>query len=293
MLYSCQGLTLLYDLPDVPAPQGDQPWDKGVSFTVMLKPANISNAVTVSYSVDGGPTQQLHAVAGKSDYRQNAQYFAVAFPKLSVGQRVDYAVSGSCAGRQVPEWTSVRNFAHSFRVIDLTKNKSFEPRVSGPMTPALIDEPGRYELTGEFLARFTIKIQSPRTIGPTPDGIRTIWNAVSGTVVGPRLNAKVLQGADWMQIRPDGVANIDVRAALETNDGARIMSIYTGVMEMGEDGYKNFLANKLPSTFQARTSQRFLTGDPKYKWLTRLQCVSVGTVFLGELAYVYDVYALR
>ena len=35
--------------------------------------------------------------------------------------------------------------------------------------------------------------------------------------------------------------------------------------------------------------QRFLTGDPKYKWLTRLQCVSVGTVFLGELTYVYDV----
>ena len=170
MLYSCQGLTLLYDLPDVPAPQGDQPWDKGVSFTVMLKPANVSNAVTVSYSVDGGPTQQLHAVAGESDYRENAQYFAVAFPKLSVGQRVDSAVSGSCAGRQVPEWTSVRNFAHSFRVIDLTKNKSFEPQVSGPMTPALIDEPGRYELTGEFLARFTIKIQSPRTIGPTPDG---------------------------------------------------------------------------------------------------------------------------
>ena len=88
MLYSCQGLTLLYDLPHVPAPQGDQPWDKGVSFTVMLKLANVSNAVTVSYSVDGGPTQQLHAVAGESDYRENAQYFAVAFPKLSVGQGV-------------------------------------------------------------------------------------------------------------------------------------------------------------------------------------------------------------
>lgn len=293
MLYSCQGLTLLYDLADAPAPQGDQPWGKDISFTVMLKPANVSNAVTVRYRVDGGPVRQLRALAGESDYRENTQYFAVAFPKLSVGQRVDYAVSGCCAGRQVPEWTSARDFAHSFRVIDLTRNKFFEPQVSGLMTPALIGETGRYELTGEFLARFTIKVQSPRTIGATPDGIRTIWNAVSGTVVGPGLNAKVLQGADWMQIRTDGVANIDVRAALETNDGARIMSIYTGVMEMGEDGYKNFLANNLPSTFQARTSQRFLTGDPKYKWLTRLQCVSVGTVFLRELTYVYDVYALR
>ena len=34
--------------------------------------------------------------------------------------------------------------------------------------------------------------------------------------------------------------SIDIRAALETNDGARIMSIYTGVMEMGEDGYRIF-----------------------------------------------------
>jgi hypothetical protein len=258
----------------------------------MLKPANVSNAVTVRYSVDGGSTQQLRAVAGKNDHRENTQYFAVAFPKLSVGQRVDYAVSGSCAGRQVPEWTFARDFAHWFRVIEPPMNRSLEPQESGLTGPALFGEPGRYELAGEFLARFTIKIQSPRRIGATPDGIRTIWNAVSGTVVGPRLNAKVLQGADWMQIRMDGVANIDVRAALETNDGARIMSIYTGVMEMGEDGYKNFLANNLPSTFQAWTSQRFLTGDPKYKWLTRRQCVSVGTVFLKELTYIYDVYAL-
>ena len=294
MIYANEGLTLVYDTPDTPAPQGIQTQMSNIFITTILKPPSPSNAVNILYRVNGGPIHNIRAFAEHTDYRENAQYFRATFPTFAWGQSVDYAVIGSCAGRQVPETKLASELPHSFRIAN-----SMEAKTSQAVRPIHTQTHGhggknpRFQVATEFLARFSIKIQPPRIVGPTPEGIRVTWNAASGTAVGPRLSAKVLQGADWMQIRTDGVGNIDVRALLETDEGVRIMSIYSGAMEFGEDGYQNFLANKLPKPLRAWTTQRFLTTDSTYRWLNRLQCISVGEVFLDDLNYVYDVYALK
>ncbi len=292
MIYTNHGLTLIYDTPEVPGPRGALALNDDLSVTVILKPLSPINVVTIPYRVNGGPLQTLRAVAGRTDYEENAQHFHATFPTFSLGQTVDYAVTGSCAGRQVPDLELTSDLPYSFHIAE--SSVASIPKVShGIGVTPHVAEPTRFSVVSEFLARFTITIEEPQIVGPTPDGIRVTWNAATGTVVGPRLSARVLQGADWMQIRTDGIGNIDVRAILETGEGARIMSIYSGVMEWGEDGYKNFLARKYPEPLQAWTTQRFLTADSRFMWLNRLQCVSVGEVFMDGLKYVYDVYALQ
>ena len=52
-------------------------------------------------------------------------------------------------------------------------------------------------------------------IGPTPEGLRVNLYITGGEVTGPKLQGQVLPvGADWLTIRPDGVALLNVR----TND---------------------------------------------------------------------------
>jgi hypothetical protein len=292
MMYTNDGLTLLYDTPDAPAPNEDQAGNRDLSFTVLLNPPSPSNAVTVHFRVNGGPIQYFHAVPGQTDYRRNTQCFHVTFPKFGLGQTVDYAVTGSCAGRQVPESRSSGDFPHSFRLVGSDNTSaSLSKREIAPHTGG--EKVGRFALNGEFLARFTIVLDAPRIVGATPEGIRVTWNVTAGTIEGPRLRAKALQAADWMLIRPDGIGYVDVHGLLETFDGAMIMDSYSGIMDWGENGYRRFLANDLPTTLRGWMTPRFLTADPKYSWLNRVQCVTFGTVFMNDSTYIYDVYVLR
>lgn len=53
-------------------------------------------------------------------------------------------------------------------------------------------------------------------------------------------------GADWLQLRRDGVANLDVRAMAETNDGALLYITYDGTIDLGENGYEDLLKGVMP-----------------------------------------------
>ncbi len=292
MVYVNDGLTLAYDTPNTSGLQWVQSQNSDVSVTAILKPANPSNVVTIRYRVNGGLVQDLRAIMGQTDYVKDAQHFHATFPNFRLGQIVDYAVTGSCAGRQVPGPETARELLHSFRIED-SNGENTRPATPGVEAQPQNAEPAGYSASSEFLARVTIAIDVPQIVGPTPDGIRVTWNAVSGSVVGPKLNAKILQAADWMQLRTDGIGSVDVKAMLETVDGARIMAFYTGIIEWGEDGYQDFLDKNYPKTLRVWTSPRFLTNDSKYTWLNRLQCVGIGEVFLDDQIYIYDAYILK
>ena len=63
----------------------------------------------------------------------------------------------------------------------------------------------------------------PQELGDTPLGRRRIIAITGGRFSGARLSGRVLPGgADWQVIRSDGVADLDARYTLETNDGALI-----------------------------------------------------------------------
>lgn len=149
-----------------------------------------------------------------------------------------------------------------------------------------------YEL--KHLFSYRVSLNPPEVIGPVPEGIRANFYVADGEVSGPKVYGKVRPiGGDWLTLRTDGVGILDVRATFETQDEALIYVTYTGVGDLGEDGYERFLRGELPNTVSLRVVPRFQTTNPDYQWLNRLQCVGIGEVNLESLEVSYDVYALR
>jgi hypothetical protein len=147
----------------------------------------------------------------------------------------------------------------------------------------------------EHIFSYTAQLQAPpEVIGPTPAGLRVNFYVTGGEVSGPRLSGKLRPvGGDWLTIRPDGIGILDVRATIETDDGALIDVEYTGIGDLGEDGYDRFLRGDLPPKVPLRVAPRFLTAHPDYQWINRVQCINIGDVDLTTFLVSYDVYALR
>src|SRR5450755_521673 len=84
-------------------------------------------------------------------------------------------------------------------------------------------------LRSELLFTLTGRVSSPQEIGTVPSGYRRIIPIEGGAFEGPKLRGRVLPGdSDCMLMRPDGVAQIDVRTTLETDDGDLIFMKYGG-----------------------------------------------------------------
>lgn len=146
----------------------------------------------------------------------------------------------------------------------------------------------------DHLFSYVVWVEQPQIIGPVPEGIRAIFYVTKGEISGPKLRGRVLPGGgDWLTIRTDGVAILDVRATLESHDGALIYIAYTGVGDFGEGGYEKFLRRELPNKVQLRVAPRFHTSHQSYLWLNRLQCLNIGEVDLEKLEVRYDVYGVR
>jgi hypothetical protein len=106
-------------------------------------------------------------------------------------------------------------------------------------------------------------------------------------------NLRSLSG-DWVTIRRDGVAILDVRATIETSDGALIYLAYSGTSDRGEDGYERTLqGGPISSGTPVYISPRFHASHPNYLWLNRLHCVGVGRVFPVRAEVSYVVYSIR
>ncbi len=99
-------------------------------------------------------------------------------------------------------------------------------------------------------------------IGSTPEGTLMIFPVTGGSFEGERLRGKVLSGGgDWVTVRINGMMTLDLRIALETEDGSLIHMTFTGIRD---DANRYF-----------RTVPRFETAAPRYAFLNRL--LAVGT----------------
>ncbi|HSF25341.1 MAG TPA: DUF3237 domain-containing protein [Blastocatellia bacterium] len=154
--------------------------------------------------------------------------------------------------------------------------------------------PARIPYTLEHIFSFTALLEKmPEVIGQLPEGMLINFYVTGGDIVGPKLNGKVRPvGGDWFTLRTDGVAIPDVRITFETSDGALIYVTYSGVMDLGADGYQKFLNQQLPATIPLRVTPRFHTASPAYQWLNRLQCIGIGQTDLERLVINYDVYSV-
>ena len=118
-----------------------------------------------------------------------------------------------------------------------------------------------------------------REMGSGRAGRRRIIPIVGGRVTGPRLRGRILDlGADWQTIFDDGLAELDTRYGIETDDGA--------VIEVLNYGYRHGPAAVMarlaagedvpPEDYYMRTHARLETGDPRYDWVNQTLFVGTG-----------------
>jgi hypothetical protein len=115
----------------------------------------------------------------------------------------------------------------------------------------------------------------PLEIGDVSTGHRRIIHLDGGTVTGPEINGKLLTGvsADWQIVLPDGTALIDIRYALETDDGALLYVQSRGVrVGRGDD-------------IVLRTSTHVETASRDLDWMNTSVFISVGGIRHGNVIW--------
>jgi len=131
----------------------------------------------------------------------------------------------------------------------------------------------------QALFKADIELAPAQELGAGPLGRRRIIAITGGRFFGPRLSGRVLAGgADWQVIRADGVAELDARYTLETEDGALVYVRNRGYRHGPADVLKRLAAgeNVDPAQYYMRTTPIFETGDERYAWLNRIVCVARG-----------------
>jgi hypothetical protein len=149
-------------------------------------------------------------------------------------------------------------------------------------------------LTTEHILDLYANLEPPEAVGDTPFGGRSIFIVKGGTFEGPKLRGTLRPGGgDWLLSRPDGAAELDVRATLQTDEGALIYLHYRGILDITQDVLRRvFSGEDVPlSEYYFRTSPRFEAGNEKYAWLNKVVCVGVGCFAPNRVAY--RVFAVR
>ena len=146
----------------------------------------------------------------------------------------------------------------------------------------------------EYVCSYWATLTPPEVVGPVAEGVRVNFFVTAGEVAGPKMRGRLRTGGgDWLLLRSDGIGVLDVRATMELDDGALVYTTYGGVVDLGADGYKQFLKGILPPRPELRIVPRYHTSHPDYLWLNRLQCVGVGVLDVAESKVSYDIYAMR
>lgn len=276
------GVTVWYGKSDAPAPPEQVSNDSPLCVTVGVRPAHPANGLDVAYRVNQGPDLEMQATLSRTDYSKNQQFFCAEFPPFSPGTRVEYAPVVRQAGRRI-DFRQNGQYPSSFYVTKSDKQTQL-PR---PSTGAPVLHP--YHL--EHLTQGDLTIKGTEVIGETPEGIRLVSLISGGTYRGKINGYATPTGGDWLTIRPDGIGLLDAKVTLMTDDGASILMVGSGTLDLGRDGYRNVLAGHYPPKAPIVEFMRFLSSDPKYAWLVRMQCVGIGYASTEKVCY--DIYAVH
>jgi hypothetical protein len=127
-------------------------------------------------------------------------------------------------------------------------------------------------------------LRAPLEIGDGPFGNRMFFDVIEGKVDGPRVRGRFVGGGgDWLLLGADGFGRLDVRAQIETDDGALIYVQYHGVLQLNAT-VQAAMATAGSTEFEDqyfRTAPRFETGDARYAWLNQSVFVGEGRLYPG------------
>jgi hypothetical protein len=148
------------------------------------------------------------------------------------------------------------------------------------------------ELRSRPLFQVRITLHPMVDLGATPLGRRRIFLVSGGTFEGERLRGTVVPdaGSDWLLLRADDSAQLDVRMLLRTDDGALISMCYRGVRHASAEVTARLARGERVerSEYYLRTTPWFETADPRYAWINNVVAVGMGE--RGPDAVVYDVF---
>ncbi len=135
------------------------------------------------------------------------------------------------------------------------------------------------------LFKATIDLAAPLVLSDTPEGTLYIVEVRDAVLEGARLRARLVghAAADWLRVSPAGVGTLDVRATVQSDDGALIYLAYNGRVN---------LAGGLGAS-PIYGTPRFNTGDARYAWLNAIQGVYKGSFDPERSQLVYECYELR
>jgi hypothetical protein len=261
----------LLERAGAPLPSGVVATGSRPVIVVGAQPFDPSNAVLVALRRNGGAPEFLRVVPEHSA-GEAQRWFRAQLPALGAGHTVSYRVELVSSGEL------------------LATHPADGSWLTVTATAAGVEEPPYWNYDMHYVGSVTV-IFRQEVIGATPDGYHVNFFIEGGRVTGPGIDATIrAEGADWLWIRSDGIAAIDVRATWETADGALISYRSGGVIELGPDGYTRLVAGQLTGSPPFCCTINLLTAHPRYEWLNRLQLIGIGRIDLEGLEIAYDVY---
>jgi hypothetical protein len=217
------------------------------------------------------------------------QYFAVVFPDFVQGNVVEYLPVLSCVGRQVPAPQHAQRLASKFQ---LGPQERVDVKSSAPAPRPSTTDLRHFSAGLDFVAKVRLKFEPLQYVTDTADGMRVNLFVEEGAVEGKGFEGKVLEhSSDQLVVRPDGMGDVRIRGAFVLSDGARLDIEAGGYVDFGSDGYRRALAHDLPDRSPVVLTPLIHTRHPRYRWLSRIQCVGVGYSNLQALRLEYSVYA--
>jgi len=145
------------------------------------------------------------------------------------------------------------------------------------------DVAAEHTVDTRYLFDLVAQLEEPRLdLGDGPLGRRFFDRVRAGTFDGPELRGEVLSGsADPLLRRADGVAVINARAVLRTDDDALILMTYDGRVVLPADVLSEIADPSHwheidPSRYSIRIAPLFETGHPRYRWLNSVVAVGYG-----------------
>ena len=131
----------------------------------------------------------------------------------------------------------------------------------------------------EFIFTAHVTVEEPLDFGDVGKGHRRVVPITGGEFSGPDMRGAVLGGgADWQIIRGDGVAELDARYTLRTDDGA-LIHVRNMALRHGPPVVMAELAAGrpvVPGSYYFRGATFFETSAAPYAWLTRHIVVCTG-----------------
>ena len=144
---------------------------------------------------------------------------------------------------------------------------------------------------------YLMTIHAPLAPVQVVDQSLRIFNvSAGGWVEGPRIKGKILgPSADWLRAMPSGVARLDVRTTIQTDDGELIFTSYNGLIYGSKEQMDRLNAGEELKAGDCYfiTAPTFETKSEKYGWMNVVQAVGKMRSFKVGDHIDYDIFVLK